>query len=64
MIPVRCFTCGKPIAHLYEKYKELVKKGEKPEKAFEKLGIRRYCCKGLMTSHSEMIDKTAIYKKF
>lgn len=64
MIPVRCFTCGKPIGHLYEKFKELVKKGMKPEKAFKKVGLERYCCKGLFTSHTELIDKTAIYKKF
>ncbi|HLE06645.1 MAG TPA: DNA-directed RNA polymerase subunit N [Candidatus Nanoarchaeia archaeon] len=64
MIPVRCFTCGKPIAHLYEKYKELIAKGVKPEKALNEAGLERYCCKGLFTGHVELIDKTAIYKKF
>jgi DNA-directed RNA polymerase subunit N (RpoN/RPB10) len=64
MIPVRCFTCGKPIGHLYEKYKELVKKGVKPVKALEEVGLARFCCRGLFTGHVELIDKTAIYKKF
>lgn len=63
MIPIRCFTCGKPIGHLYEEFKKLIKK-MKPETAFKKLGLKRYCCKGLFTSHAELIDKTAIYKKF
>jgi len=22
IIPIRCFSCGKPIAHLYEEYKK------------------------------------------
>ena len=22
IIPIRCFTCGKPLAHLWEKYQE------------------------------------------
>ena len=64
MIPIRCFTCGKPIAQLYEKYKELVKKGTKPEKALNMVGLKRYCCKGVFTGHVELIEKTAIYKKF
>lgn len=29
IIPVRCFSCGKPIAHLWEKYIERVQEGYK-----------------------------------
>ena len=25
IIPIRCFTCGKPVAHLYDQYMELIK---------------------------------------
>ncbi|MFH1066162.1 MAG: DNA-directed RNA polymerase subunit N, partial [Nanoarchaeota archaeon] len=28
MIPIRCFSCGKPIGHLWEEYKTRVAKGE------------------------------------
>lgn len=24
IIPIRCFTCGKPISHLYEKYLKMI----------------------------------------
>ena len=24
IIPIRCFTCGKPIAHLYDEYMKLI----------------------------------------
>ncbi|MFA5406247.1 MAG: DNA-directed RNA polymerase subunit N [Candidatus Nanoarchaeia archaeon] len=64
MIPIRCFTCGKPIGHLYEKYKELIKKGVKPQEALDQVGLKKYCCRGLFTGHVELIDRTAIYKKF
>ncbi len=64
MIPIRCFTCGKPIGHLYEKYKELVRKGVKPKEALDQVGLKKYCCRGLFTGHVELIDRTAIYKKF
>lgn len=26
IIPIRCFTCGKPIAHLYDEYINLIQK--------------------------------------
>jgi DNA-directed RNA polymerase subunit N (RpoN/RPB10) len=26
IIPIRCFTCGKPIAHLYDEYMKLIQK--------------------------------------
>jgi len=64
MIPVRCFTCGKPIAHLWAKYKELVSKGVKPAEALDKIGLTRYCCRAIMISHVELIDLTASYRKF
>ncbi len=28
IIPIRCWSCGKPIAHLWEEYEERVAKGE------------------------------------
>ncbi|MFW9949493.1 MAG: DNA-directed RNA polymerase subunit N, partial [Candidatus Thorarchaeota archaeon] len=28
IIPIRCFSCGKLIAHVYQPYKELIEKGE------------------------------------
>jgi len=33
IIPVRCFSCGKPIGHLWEDYKKRVSSGEKPQKS-------------------------------
>ncbi len=56
IIPVRCFSCGKLIAHIYSQYLELLEKGKAAEKAFKDLGIERYCCKRMIVSHVDLID--------
>ncbi len=46
MIPMRCYSCGKPISHLWEKYKEGTK--ERPTKeVLDELGLDRYCCRAI-----------------
>ncbi len=63
IIPVRCLSCGKPVGHLYEEYKERVEKGEEPKKVLDDLGLKRYCCRGLFISHVDLIDTVAEFKK-
>jgi len=62
LIPVRCFSCGKPIGHLWEDYKEKVGKGESAEKVLDKLGLDRYCCRRMFLSHKDYIDEVVKYK--
>jgi len=64
IIPIRCFTCGKPVAQLWEEYQKRVKKGETPGKVMDSLGIERICCRGLFLSHIDLIKTVAKYKKF
>jgi len=47
IIPVRCFSCGKPIGHLWEEFKKRVASGENPKKVFDDLGLERYCCRAM-----------------
>lgn len=63
MIPVRCFSCGKPIAHMWEEYKEKVAKGEEPKKVMDKLHLDRYCCRAMFLGHIDLIDISARFKK-
>jgi len=56
IIPIRCFSCGKLIAHVYNPYLEQIEKGESPEKTFLDLGIERFCCKRMIVSHVDLID--------
>ena len=62
--PIRCFTCGAVIGHLYEDYSKKVKSGANPAKALEEMGIERYCCRRMFLGHVEVIDKIVKYKKY
>ena len=64
IIPIRCFSCGKPIAQLYEKYMERVDKGEDRKKVLDELGLQRYCCRTMFLGHVDLIDTAAQFKKF
>ena len=63
IIPVRCMTCGKPLGHLWERYKKQVEKGANPKKVLDSLGIERYCCRSLFLTHVEMTEKVGKFKK-
>src|SRR3989344_2148039 len=64
MIPIRCFSCGKPAGHLWEQYKERVEKGEDRKKVLDQLGLERYCCRALFMGHVDLIDVAGEFKKF
>ena len=59
LIPVRCWSCGKVIAHKYEEYKESVVNGEDTQIALDNLGMERYCCRRMFVSHIDLIDEIA-----
>lgn len=50
MFPIRCFTCNKVLAHLYNDYEAIGKK-ETNKKAFEILKINRFCCRRMFLSY-------------
>jgi len=60
--PVRCFTCGAVIGHLYEDYKKLTKE-KSPDVALDELGVSRYCCRRMFVSHVNIIDTLVKYRK-
>ena len=64
IIPIRCMSCGKPIAHLWESFKERVEKGEDRKKVLDGLGLERYCCRAIFLGHVDLIDTVAEFKKF
>ncbi|MFH1590406.1 MAG: DNA-directed RNA polymerase subunit N [archaeon] len=64
IIPVRCFSCGKPIAHLWEDFKERTEKSEDPKKVLDELGLERYCCRGMFLGQVDLLDDAAPFKKF
>jgi DNA-directed RNA polymerase subunit N (RpoN/RPB10) len=64
IIPIRCFSCGKPIAHLYKQYKERVLKGETPSKVLDELGVERYCCRAAFIGQTDILELVNKFKKF
>jgi len=63
IIPIRCWSCGKPIAQLWEKYVERTGKGESKKTVMDDLGIERYCCRATFLGHVDLIDTAGQFKK-
>lgn len=63
IIPVRCWSCGKPNAHLYEEYQERVKKGESTKEVMDDLGVQRYCCRAMFLGQVDLIDTVSRFRK-
>ncbi|CAM6002695.1 unnamed protein product, partial [Sphagnum balticum] len=61
IIPVRCFTCGKVVGNKWESYLELLN-AEIPEgDALDQLGLKRYCCRRMVLTHVDLIQKLLLY---
>lgn len=63
IIPVRCMSCGRPIAHLWADFQEK-KKSKDAGEVLTELGLSRYCCRAQMLGHVDLIDVAAKFKKF
>ena len=63
MIPVRCFSCGKPIGHLWEEYKERKEEEEDPKEIMDDLNLDRYCCRRMFTSQKDLIEEINQYSR-
>ena len=59
LIPVRCWSCGKVVAHLYKNYTERTTAGEDPEEVLDELKLRRYCCRRMFVGQIDLIDDIA-----
>jgi len=62
IIPVRCFSCGKVVGHLYEDFKKRVKAGKDPKKVLDELGVERYCCRSVFLGQVDLIKKVSQFK--
>ena len=62
LIPVRCFSCGKVVGHLWEEYRKRVDAGEESKKVLDDLGIKRYCCRALFVGNIDLTKKISDFK--
>ncbi len=63
IIPVRCFSCGKPIGHLWEEFKKRTAEGENPGKVLDELGLERYCCRSVFLGQEDLAELVGKFKK-
>ena len=56
IIPVRCFTCNKVIGNKIETYETMKKDNKSHKEIFDALGLRRICCKRMITTHYDITD--------
>lgn len=63
IVPVRCFSCGKPVGGFYSEFKERVEKGEDAGKVLDDLKVKKYCCRKTLLTHAELIDEVMKYAK-
>jgi|TARA_B100001971_G_C18232828_1_gene565061 DNA-directed RNA polymerase subunit N (RpoN/RPB10) len=63
IIPIRCFSCGKPIAHLWEEYKKRTSEGENKKKVLDELDLERYCCRAMFLGQTDLIELVGKFKK-
>ncbi|KAI8322765.1 DNA-directed RNA polymerases I, II, and III subunit RPABC5-like protein [Martensiomyces pterosporus] len=61
IIPVRCFTCGKVVGNKWEQYLELLQKDYTDGEALDALGLKRYCCRRMVLTHVDLIEKLLQY---
>jgi DNA-directed RNA polymerase subunit N len=62
IIPVRCFTCGKPVGHLYEDFVKRTESGEDRGKVLDDLKLKRYCCRQLFMGHVDLMKDVSRFK--
>lgn len=62
IVPVRCFSCGKVVGDKWESYLNMLQEDELDEgTALTKLGLKRYCCRRMILTHVDLIEKFLRY---
>ncbi len=62
LIPVRCYSCGKVTGNKWERYQYMInEEGKSSGEALDILGLKRYCCRRVLLSHIDLIDKLLEY---
>ena len=59
LIPVRCWSCGKVIAHKYQEYQDALAEGKDAGEVLDDLGFNLYCCRRMFVGHIDLIAEVA-----
>ena len=63
LIPIRCYTCGKPIGHLYETVQSESKGKASAKQALDKLGVERPCCRAALIASVDLQKQVGVFKR-
>jgi DNA-directed RNA polymerase subunit N len=63
IIPIRCMTCGAPLAQYWEEFRRRVEAGEDPEKVLDDLGVKRFCCRRTLLAHVPAIYEVRHFRR-
>ncbi|KAF4563807.1 DNA-directed RNA polymerase II subunit L [Pleurotus pulmonarius] len=61
IIPVRCFSCGKVVGDKWNQYLEYLAKDMSEGDALDELQLKRYCCRRMVLTHVDLIEKLLHY---
>ncbi|CAM9023597.1 hypothetical protein WICANDRAFT_36801 [Wickerhamomyces anomalus NRRL Y-366-8] len=63
IVPVRCFSCGKVVGDKWESYLKLLEDDTTANEgqALDKLKLKRYCCRRMILTHVDLIEKFLRY---
>jgi DNA-directed RNA polymerase subunit N (RpoN/RPB10) len=61
ILPVRCYTCGKIIGGKWESYQNFLKEGMDRKDVFDKLLLKKMCCRRMFMGHVDLIDSLLKY---
>jgi DNA-directed RNA polymerase I, II, and III subunit RPABC5 len=61
IIPIRCFSCGKVIGDKWNAYLALLLDGRTEGEALTELDLKRYCCRRMVLTHVDLIEKLLHY---
>ncbi|KAJ8906479.1 hypothetical protein NDN08_002972 [Rhodosorus marinus] len=64
IIPVRCFTCGKVVGNKWYAYLTLLSEEKTEGQALDLLGLTRYCCRRMVLTHVDLIEKLLMYNTY
>ncbi len=61
ILAVKCFSCNKVIGHMWDKWTSLTQEVS-PNEALDQLGLKRICCRRMLLTHVDLIEKMLDYQ--
>ena len=62
--PLRCWSCNKPMQEAWGAFCVGAREGKDQAELLNALGLTRYCCRRMVLTHVDLIDKLLAYNTF